>query len=572
MPAYLLQKVNGELVTEEKRKHLKQEIEQYDGPEKNYANKERKFMEAHGIWKLDEMNYEWRKKFAEEIAGNIKECTWRAYLKAFDHLKQYSLRKRECFLLEKNIPQYPYENKLLFLPYHPAQDLVKRLERMPMREEWLWDFSLSAPTLMKQQMYICLNNILKKDGDLLHVRLKYLHLFYEFCVENQVVDIELIKMEQIQAYKEFLKQRGKTKDFGILDMCRCILFVQAKDTRWDALVWYMERFHLSPERIDPASPVVSLSFVEIIHDGNRELLQKYVQYTLGLTDLSINSLQSEMFRIRAFLQELTEDIREITEDKIKEYLDKLQGINIKPMTFNLHVAAIRHFYDFLFIRKYIRKMPFCADYYIKKTFPIHHDRCVSENAIEEILNNIHRFPEHLRLMYLHLWAIGIRISEVCRLKGNAYYIEGEDAWIQVYQTKMKNYKRVPIPKTLYQLMQIYLKRNNIMPDEYIFQNRKGGAYQSATFRKQMIRLCRELEISNGEYLFRAHDYRHGVATYFYDTGVSLQGIRDYLGHTYEEMTQQYIDYMPRHIDSANEDFFAKQGGGLAACVKEGVKE
>lgn len=88
----------------------------------------------------------------------------------------------------------------------------------------------------------------------------------------------------------------------------------------------------------------------------------------------------------------------------------------------------------------------------------------------------------------------------------------------------------------------------------------------------MIRLCRELEISNGEYLFRAHDYRHGVATYFYDTGVSLQGIRDYLGHTYEEMTQQYIDYMPRRIDSANEDFFAKQGDDLAACVKEGVKE
>ena len=111
-----------------------------------------------------------------------------------------------------------------------------------------------------------------------------------------------------------------------------------------------------------------------------------------------------------------------------------------------------------------------------------------------------------------------------------------------------------------------------MPDAYIFQNRNGGAYKSGTFRKQMIRLCKELEIQNGEYLFKAHDYRHGVATYFYDNGVSLQGIRDYLGHTYEEMTQQYIDYMPRRIDKANKEFFEKQGGSLAACLKEGVKE
>lgn len=225
MPAYLLQKAEKVNDIGEKRERLKQEIEQYDGPGKYYSNKVRKFMEAHGIWKLEDLNYEWRQEFAQEIAVDIKERAWGAYLKAFDHLKQYSLRKKECFLIEKEIPQYPYENKLLFLPYHPAQNLVKRLERMPMREEWLWDFSLPAPILMKQQMYICLNNILKKDGDLLHVRLTFLHLFYEFCVENKVADIELIRMEQIQAYRSFLKQRAKTKDFGILDMCLSLIHI-----------------------------------------------------------------------------------------------------------------------------------------------------------------------------------------------------------------------------------------------------------------------------------------------------------------------------------------------------------
>lgn len=60
-------------------------------------------------------------------------------------------------------------------------------------------------------------------------------------------------------------------------------------------------------------------------------------------------------------------------------------------------------------------------------------------------------------MYLHLWSIGLRISEVCTLKGDAYYIQGRDAWIQVYQIKMKSYKRIPIPDALYKLMKEYLK-------------------------------------------------------------------------------------------------------------------
>lgn len=60
-------------------------------------------------------------------------------------------------------------------------------------------------------------------------------------------------------------------------------------------------------------------------------------------------------------------------------------------------------------------------------------------------------------MFLHLWCLGLRASEVCTLKGNAYYQQGEDYWIQVYQVKMKNYKRIPIPQALYQIMKVYLK-------------------------------------------------------------------------------------------------------------------
>ena len=38
--------------------------------------------------------------------------------------------------------------------------------------------------------------------------------------------------------------------------------------------------------------------------------------------------------------------------------------------------------------------------------------------------NLYKFPEEIRLMFLHLWGIGLRISEVCILKGIAYYLQG----------------------------------------------------------------------------------------------------------------------------------------------------
>ncbi|MDE7416178.1 MAG: site-specific integrase [Lachnospiraceae bacterium] len=80
----------------------------------------------------------------------------------------------------------------------------------------------------------------------------------------------------------------------------------------------------------------------------------------------------------------------------------------------------------------------------------------------------------LHLLPKHLWCLGLRISEVCTLKGNAYSMEGRDAWIQVYQIKMKNYKRIPIAEGLYRIMQVCIKRHGIGPDDYLFTNRDGG--------------------------------------------------------------------------------------------------
>ena len=351
--------------------------------------------------------------------------------------------------------------------------------------------------------------------------------------------------------------------------------MQQEHIQWDATVWYLDRFHLGENRIDKSKSLNSISFMEIKGKENREILQAYMKYELGVTGQAVSTINRRFKCIRNFLkmleQKRTLAIHATAED-LSDYAKVLLEHHVQAKGFNERIYSIGHFYKFMEVREYIPKMPFRIEYFQQKVLMVHHDRSVEEIVYMEVLKKLYLFPERLRCMFLHLWCLGLRASEVCTLKGNAYYQQGEDCWIQVYQVKMKNYKKIPIPRALYQLMKIYLKKNEIQPEEFIFQNTKGGACLYDTFRRQMLKACRENGIANGEYIFRSHDYRHTVATMFYDNEVSLQSIRDYLGHTYEEMTRQYIDFMPKKIAQANEEFFSTQENSLASWLRKGEQD
>ena len=161
----------------------------------------------------------------------------------------------------------------------------------------------------------------------------------------------------------------------------------------------------------------------------------------------------------------------------------------------------------------------------------------------------------------------MRISEVCTLKGDAYYWDGEDAWLKVYQIKMKADKMIPIPLVMYRIMRKYIEREHIRPKDYIFKGKDGGAYRGTTFRQEFQQYCDKNGIADGSYIFKTHDYRHTLATQFYDEDVSIQTIRDYLGHFSEEMTKQYVDFMPKRIEKASDTYFKKPENDLASAIK-----
>lgn len=119
----------------------------------------------------------------------------------------------------------------------------------------------------------------------------------------------------------------------------------------------------------------------------------------------------------------------------------------------------------------------------------------------------------------------------------------------------------------HRIMRKYIEREHIRPKDYIFKGKDGGAYRGTTFRQEFQQYCDKNGIADGSYIFKTHDYRHTLATQFYDEDVSIQTIRDYLGHFSEEMTKQYVDFMPKRIEKASDTYFKKPENDLASTIK-----
>lgn len=581
MPAYALRQWQ----TEEKQFTLPEDISEIiDGCQDvcdSAKKKLKQFLLEERIQSIFEMDYPLRKAYEEylQIDAGIRRTN--PYILAFDRAKQAHIRQQMKTITGRYEYRWRLEDKVLFLPYHPDQSIEMEFDSVRHKPNMVWDFRRNCPILLKEQIFQTLNSVISrfKETRRREFRLSGLQYLYDFCVENGIGNIEEMDSKTEKGFEQYLAEHtssGTRKDLllPILNYCRKTLFLQSDEIHWNANVWYIERLQLPKNRINPSSSLASISFAEISHPVDRQYAKEYIKYQFGITSRAVSTIKIGYCGLRNMLvwfNEQKQSICDCTEEQMERYIKELQNQNIIAKTYNEYLLEIYQFFSFLTVRGYAQKVPFHLEYYQKKVIPKHHDRSVSPEVCMEMLEKLPLLPEHLRCMFLHLWCIGLRISEVCTLKGNAYYRQGQDAWIQVYQIKMKTYKRIPISDGLYEIMQVYIKRNGVGPEDYLFTNQYGGAYRTQTFRYQMKKFCSDNAVEGGEYLFQSHDYRHTVATFFYDSGVSLQSIRDYLGHDYEEMTEQYIDYMPKKIAAANTEFFGKPGNSLASCLKKGDK-
>ena len=541
-------------------------------------NKVLLYLMEHGIQDCKQIDYDVRSDYKESLKGS--GCRkLHEYIKAMDVLKLEAIRKENI-----SNPLKPkalkYSGEKLFLLYHPDYEVAKTFYYIRDKEELLFDFSLEGSEIVKRQIFKMLTYVLEEKKDWHDRRERFLiplKRLYIFCNENAVEDIELLTAEQIEAFRLSMEGKVGTKTDTYMQIIYNItkyLFITAKNTNWDANIWYLERFSFNDGRVNPAREVERITFNQI-SDDNRALLKDYMKYQIGIAQrTSLQTIRCQYYDIVIFLKYCDAEkwsLTEVDAERMEKYISSVDAEDIQAESYNHRIISVARLFDYMKSKKLVQREPLQFDYYLKTVHVKHNDRTVSIENQKQVLKKLKHLPLYLRLMFLNLWCEGIRVCELCVIKAGMYRWDGQDAWLKLYQNKMKKEKCIPIPVELYKIMKKYIEDTGIKADEYVFQNKKGGAYDAGTFTKQMKRELKKAGLI--EYDFKAHDFRHTIGTSLNkDYNVSIEAIREFLGHNSSDMTKQYIDFVPEMLDSANENYFSKEENKLATYIKKGKRK
>lgn len=541
-------------------------------------NKVLLYLMEHGIQDCKQIDYDVRSDYKESLKGS--GCRkLHEYIKAMDVLKLEAIRKENI-----SNPLKPkalkYSGEKLFLLYHPDYEVAKTFYYIRDKEELLFDFSLEGSEIVKRQIFKMLTYVLEEKKDWHDRRERFLiplKRLYIFCNENAVEDIELLTAEQIEAFRLSMEGKVGTKTDTYMQIIYNItkyLFITAKNTNWDANIWYLERFSFNDGRVNPAREIERITFNQI-SDDNRALLKDYMKYQIGIAQrTSLQTIRCQYYDIVIFLKYCDAEkwsLTEVDAERMEKYISSVDAEDIQAESYNHRIISVARLFDYMKSKKLVQREPLQFDYYLKTVHVKHNDRTVSIENQKQVLKKLKHLPLYLRLMFLNLWCEGIRVCELCVIKAGMYRWDGQDAWLKLYQNKMKKEKCIPIPVELYKIMKKYIEDTGIKADGYVFQNKKGGAYDAGTFTKQMKRELKKAGLI--EYDFKAHDFRHTIGTSLNkDYNVSIEAIREFLGHNSSDMTKQYIDFVPEMLDSANENYFSKEENKLATYIKKGKRK
>ena len=551
-------------------------IEYYSGslPDRNRVMA---YLMVNGIFSFEKITADVRdglKRYIERTGVHWKDRT----MKVLDLIKLEDTKRKNERSWKKPHRLFDGTAKI-YLPYIADYNLAMEFVKIQDKDNLYFDFSKNAPDGMKQQFARMLDSILHKELTPYDRRVKWvfpLRFFFNFCVEAQVEDVSTLPETVLENYRDRVKKSmGTQSPFAnsIVDKLQYFLFMEEKEINWDAHVWFSDRFSFKGERLNPANYPVAFSFY-YLSDENKAYIKQFMKYVLGISSIAVNRA-NEIFknvkRFARFCDLEGKTVTQVTAKDINSYFDSLYESEIRDKTFNTYMYEVWFFYKYLSSHEIIKEVPFDPALYRKKEYFAHNDRSIPEEALAKMFANMKTLSLKKRFMLLILLCTGLRINEVCTLRGDAFIERDNETWMKVYQYKMRSEKVVPVPHRLFQLLKAYIKTNGITPDEYIFKDAKGKAYRATEFGKFIKRWCKNIGIEDTSYFFRSHDARHTVASMMFDSNVSLQAIRDYLGHYDDTMTRQYIDYMPKKIDTANGDYFERTESLLKGGVKDGRK-
>lgn len=251
--------------------------------------------------------------------------------------------------------------------------------------------------------------------------------------------------------------------------------------------------------------------------------------------------------VEKLLDGITDPIRKVTTDDIREYLANYQGLNdCSKTTIDNIRRNISSFFTWLEEEDYIIKSPMRRIHKIKSTKTV--KEVISDEEIEKMRDKCKNLRD-LAIIDL-LYSTGIRIGELVRL--NVDDIDFEERECIVFGKGDKERRVYFDAKTKIHLMGYINSRSDANPALFVTLDAPYDRLQISGVEIHLRRLGRELGINK----VHPHKFRRTMATRAIDKGMSIEQVQKLLGHSQIDTTMRYAIVNQTNVKVAHRKFIA----------------
>lgn len=266
--------------------------------------------------------------------------------------------------------------------------------------------------------------------------------------------------------------------------------------------------------------------------GSQRMLPKCVQEFLYRQEQDLSAVASAK-------AEGLYDLSNITNTDIldhHEYLQQRPNLKrpgaLSEMMIAHHVYALKLFFNWLQELRLLEENPMSALHFEKPTSKAH------EVLTREEVTSLYEACETLKeRAILHVYyGCGLRRNEGVKLNVND--IQFRNKMLYVREGKGGKSRAVPMTEKISEELKAYCyqERKSKANETAFFVHQLGARMHGHEANKLLKQISERAQITKEISL---HSLRHSIATHLLESGLSVEYVRDFLGHAYLETTQRY---------------------------------
>ncbi len=230
--------------------------------------------------------------------------------------------------------------------------------------------------------------------------------------------------------------------------------------------------------------------------------------------------------VEKFLHTYNKDPKEVTKKDIEFHLEKLLHQNSSGNTVNVHLNALKFFYEKVLHKRLTVNIQYCKT---RKTLPSY----LTQQEIQSFFNAI-SVRKH-KLIVKFMYSAGLRVSEAVTMKVKNFDFENNYGWVR--QGKGRKDRMFVVAKGLKYDLQQWIKDNNLQKEDWLFSGLHEKHYSAESVRQIIKKACKRTRIAKR---VTPHTLRHSFATHLIENGYAVTEVQPLLGHNSLETTMIYL--------------------------------